>query len=116
MNRTDQSSVWIEAQADCSLEGRQLLRLPDEVAQLSLQAATNGIEPRNLPLRQKLRARIEETCVSDQLFDLKVSDDAGTDMVPERKYEIVHAIYLAAIGVAMIGWLWLLAWCALQLI
>jgi hypothetical protein len=53
--------------------------------------------------------------VSDQLFDFKVSDDACTDMVPQRKYGIVQAIYLAAIGVATIGWLWLIAWCALQL-
>jgi hypothetical protein len=28
----------------------------------------------------------------------------------------MRAIYLAAIGVATIGWLWLIAWCALQLI
>jgi hypothetical protein len=63
-----------------------------------------------------LSERIGETCVSDQLFDSKVSDDACTDTFPERKYGIVHAIYLAAIGVATIGWLWLIAWCALQLI
>jgi hypothetical protein len=116
MNRIDHSSVWIQANADCSHERRQLLRLRDEVAQLSLQVSTNGIEPQNLPPRQKLSERIGETCVSDQLFDSKVSDDACTDTVPERKYGIVHAIYLAAIGVATIGWLWLIAWCALQLI
>jgi hypothetical protein len=114
MNRTDQSSVWIQANADCSLEERQLLQLHDEVEQPSLQVSTNGIEPKNVLLRQKLRERIEETCVSDQLFDFK--DETCTDMVLERKYRIVHAIYLAAIGVATIGWLWLLAWCALQLI
>jgi hypothetical protein len=54
--------------------------------------------------------------VSDQLFDFKISGDAGTDMVPERKYGIMHAIYLSAVGVATIGWLWFIAWCALQLI
>jgi hypothetical protein len=53
--------------------------------------------------------------VSDQLFEFKVSDVTCTDMVPERKYGIVHAIYLASIGVAAIGWLWLIAWGALQL-
>ena len=57
-----------------------------------------------------------ENAVSDQLFDFRVSGDAGTDIVPERKYGIMHAIYLSAIGVATIGWLWLIAWCALQLI
>jgi hypothetical protein len=54
--------------------------------------------------------------VSDQLFDFKVPDDACTGKVPERKYTVVHAIYLAAIGVATLGWLWLIAWCALQLV
>jgi hypothetical protein len=29
---------------------------------------------------------------------------------------LVRAIYLASIGVATIGWLWLIAWCALWLI
>jgi hypothetical protein len=57
-----------------------------------------------------------ENAVSDQLFDFRVSGDAGTDMVPERNYGIMHAIYLSAIGVATIGWLWFIAWCALQLI
>jgi hypothetical protein len=37
-------------------------------------------------------------------------------MVPERKYGIVHAIYLAAIVVATIGWFWLIAWIAKHLI
>ena len=54
--------------------------------------------------------------MSDQLFDFKVSGDAGTDLVPGRKYGIIHAIYLAAIGVATIGWLWLIVWIAMQLI
>jgi hypothetical protein len=57
-----------------------------------------------------------EKAVSDQLFDFRVSGDAGTAMVPVRKYGIMHAIYLSAIGVATIGWLWLIAWCALHLI
>jgi hypothetical protein len=54
--------------------------------------------------------------VSDQLFGFKIPDDACTDIVPEGKYGIVYVIYLAAIGLAMIGWLWLIAWCALQFI
>ena len=54
--------------------------------------------------------------MSDHFFDFKVPDDACTDVVPSGKYGIVHVIYLAAIGVAMIGWLWLITWCALQLI
>ena len=50
--------------------------------------------------------------MSDQLLDFKVPDDVRTDV----KYGIVHASYLAAIGLAMVGWLWLIAWCALQLV
>jgi hypothetical protein len=58
--------------------------------------------------------------VSDQLFEFNAPDDACADVVSEAKYGIIHAIYLAAIGSAMIGWLWLIAWLlawpALQLI
>jgi hypothetical protein len=54
--------------------------------------------------------------VSDQLFDFKIPDDAGSGVVPGGTYGIVHVIYLAAIGFATIGWLWLIVWFALQLI
>ena len=101
MNRTDQSSVWIQANADWSL--KTLERRRAELLRLRAEQLSCEI-------------RIGKTCVSDQLFDFKVADDGRTNMVPEGKYGIVHAIYLAAIGVAMIGWLWLIAWCALQLI
>jgi hypothetical protein len=33
-----------------------------------------------------------------------------------RRYGIVKAVYLSAIGIAMTGWLWLVAWCAWELI
>jgi hypothetical protein len=33
-----------------------------------------------------------------------------------RSYSLVRAVYLAAIGVATIGWLWLIAWIAMQLV
>jgi hypothetical protein len=35
---------------------------------------------------------------------------------PSRGYSFVHVIYLVAIVAATFGWLWLIAWCALQLI
>jgi hypothetical protein len=54
--------------------------------------------------------------VSDQFFDFKISDDAGTDLVRGRNYGMVRAVYLSAIVVAMIGWLGLIAWCATYLI
>jgi hypothetical protein len=54
--------------------------------------------------------------VSDQLFDFKVPDDACIGLVTQKKYGILHATYLAAIGLAMFGWLWLIAWCTLRVI
>jgi hypothetical protein len=55
--------------------------------------------------------------VSSQLFDVNIpTEDAGAKMVPERKGGIVRAVYLAAIGLATIGWLWLIAWVALKLV
>jgi hypothetical protein len=54
--------------------------------------------------------------VSDQLLDFKLPDDVRTDVVADEKYGIVHAGFLAAIGLATVGWLWLIAWCALQLV
>jgi hypothetical protein len=33
-----------------------------------------------------------------------------------RKSRLVHVAYLAAIAVAMLGWLWLIAWSAMQLV
>jgi hypothetical protein len=64
----------------------------------------------------KSRASKEEICVSEQLFGLEISDEAYTGMVPGGKREILCAAYLAAIGLAMTGWLWLIGWCVLQLV
>jgi hypothetical protein len=33
-----------------------------------------------------------------------------------RRFRFVHVIYLLAIAVATFGWLWLIAWIALQLL
>jgi hypothetical protein len=37
-------------------------------------------------------------------------------MVPARKGGIVRVVFLAAIGLASIGWLWVIAWVALKLV
>jgi hypothetical protein len=37
-------------------------------------------------------------------------------MVPARKGGIVRVVVLAAIGLATIGWRWLIAWVALKLV
>jgi fatty acid desaturase len=44
------------------------------------------------------------------------SDSAKNAQATARRYYLVRAVYLAAIGVATLGWLWLIAWVALQLI
>ena len=49
--------------------------------------------------------------VSDRLFDLRSSD-----AIPARKYGLMHAIYLAAIVIGTIGWLWFIAWIAMRLV
>ena len=55
--------------------------------------------------------------VSSQLFDFNIpTEDAGAKMIPERKGGIFRAVYLAAIGLATIGWLWLITWVALKLV
>jgi hypothetical protein len=54
--------------------------------------------------------------VSEQLFGLEISDEVYTDMVPGGNRGIFCAAYLAAIGLAMTGWLWLIGWCMLQLV
>jgi hypothetical protein len=57
------------------------------------------------------------TWVSSQLFDVNIpTEDAGAKMVPGRKGGIVRAVYVAAIGLATIGWLWFIAWVALKLL
>jgi hypothetical protein len=53
--------------------------------------------------------------VSDQLFGLEISDQAYPDMVPARG-GLFCAAYLAAIGLAMTGWLWLIGWCMMKFV
>ena len=52
--------------------------------------------------------------MSDQLFAFKAVLDENVSR--EKKRRIACAVYLAAVGLAMIGWLWLIAWCALQFV
>lgn len=54
--------------------------------------------------------------VSDRLFDLRSSDVTGAEAIAARKYGLMHAIYLAAIVVGTIGWLWFIAWIAMRLV
>jgi len=37
-------------------------------------------------------------------------------LAPQQKSGRVHTTYLVATALATIGWIWFIAWCALQLI
>jgi hypothetical protein len=54
-----------------------------------------------------------ESEVTDQNRPFPSAEDAAPSA---RSYSLVRAVYLAAIGVATIGWLWLIAWIAMQLV
>ena len=53
--------------------------------------------------------------MSSQLFGGNLQG-AAANMAAAREGRIAKAIYLAAIGLATIGWLWLIAWIAMHLI
>jgi hypothetical protein len=55
--------------------------------------------------------------VSTQLFDGNLpTEDALDNMAASRTGQVVKAVYLAAIGLATIGWLWLIVWIVSQVI
>ena len=64
----------------------------------------------------KVQRAKKEMRVSDQLFGLEIPDKAYNDIVPKGKHGVVYVTYLSAIGLATIGWLWLIAWCMLQIV
>ena len=55
--------------------------------------------------------------MSSQLFDVNMpTEDARANMAAARMGRVTNAIYLAAIGLATIGWLWLIVWVVRQMI
>jgi hypothetical protein len=64
----------------------------------------------------KTEELIEDDGVADERFELKNADKLRGALIPEERSGRVHAIYLAAVGLATIGWFWFIAWCALQLV
>jgi hypothetical protein len=55
--------------------------------------------------------------VSSQLFDGNLpTEDARANMAAARTGQVVKAVYLASIGLATIGWLWLIVWFVGQMI
>jgi hypothetical protein len=54
--------------------------------------------------------------VSGKPFDLDFGRSVSNDNEPQRQYGLFSAVYLVAIAVAQIGWLWLIARIAIYLI
>jgi hypothetical protein len=51
--------------------------------------------------------------VSDEVFQ---PDDLRRILAPQQKSVRAHITYLVATALATIGWIWFIAWCALQLV
>lgn len=52
-----------------------------------------------------------------RIAHLRMSPDSPENApAAARKYDLVRAAYLAAIGVATLGWLWLITWIAFQFV
>jgi hypothetical protein len=62
------------------------------------------------------RKSIKDDGVSNESFQPEKAGDAHNARLPERKLGKAQTLYLLATGFATIGWLWLIAWCALQLV
>jgi hypothetical protein len=55
--------------------------------------------------------------VSNQLLDVNIpTENAGASMATARTGRVAKAVYLATIGLATIGWLWLIVWVVRQMI
>jgi len=55
----------------------------------------------------------EDNGVSD---DVLQPENLRGILAPQQKSGRVHTTYLVATALATIGWIWFIAWCALQLI
>jgi hypothetical protein len=62
------------------------------------------------------RNSIKDDGVSNEFFKPEKPDDVHCDLLRERKIGRAQTLYLLATGLATVGWFWLIAWCALQLV
>jgi hypothetical protein len=54
--------------------------------------------------------------VSDKLFDVDFGHPVSDEFRPQRGHSIIFpAVYLAAVALAEIGWLWLISWIVIYL-
>lgn len=70
----------------------------------------------HLLLRQMQEKSIEDGDVYNEIFELKQLNDLQIASAPKFALGTAHAVYLVATALATIGWFWLIAWCALQLV
>lgn len=54
--------------------------------------------------------------MSDKLFDLDFGRTVKDEIKPQRDNKIFPAVYLAAVALAEIGWIWLIAKSVIYLI
>jgi hypothetical protein len=62
------------------------------------------------------RNSVKDDGVPNEIFQLEKSDGVHSALLQERKLGKAQTLYLLATALATIGWLWLIAWCALQLV
>jgi hypothetical protein len=94
-----------------------------EATQGDFALSTNGEGKSDRPSRTDCSCRatnakgsIKDDGVSNEIFQLEKTDDGQSALLPERKLGKAQTLYLMATGLATLGWLWLIAWCALQLV
>jgi hypothetical protein len=112
-NHLDQFSVRIEATAGNRPQGQSACERPSFAPQGNIpRELTNALNSQTVTATKCTVKVTRETCVSDQLFAFKAALDKKVS--DNKKWRIACAVYLAAVGLAMMGWLWLIARCALQ--
>ena len=54
--------------------------------------------------------------MTDQSFSFQPLNGTQESAAASPKHRLVNASYLLAIATATFGWLWLIVWCAMELI
>jgi hypothetical protein len=67
-------------------------------------------------VRQMQRNSVKDDGVPNEFSQLEKSERVQSALLRERKLGKAQTLYLLATALATIGWLWLIAWCALKLV
>jgi hypothetical protein len=82
----------------------------------ALWKSERRIEPNAPAVRQMRRNSVKDDGVPNEFFQLEKPDGVHSALLQERKFGKAQTLYLLTTALATIGWLWLIAWCALQLV